>query len=160
MYFCPYFLYFLIDLDEICYISPVISLSHYEFMKISKVKAIMCLGNKENCTHVFYNFVWLVTILCRRLACNSIKQFQILWKSVQWKPYFTYKNKWNFAHIFYIFHLICITFFRRDIHKILLICESWLNESHTLLREVNDFLSILSTFIVRCGWNSVEEVPT
>jgi len=50
MYFCPY----LIDLGEIWYRSPVISLSHYEFMKISVVKAMMCLGNKENFTYVFY----------------------------------------------------------------------------------------------------------
>jgi hypothetical protein len=84
MTFCPYFLYFLIGMSEIQYRSPVISLSHCEFMKISAVKVIMCLGNKENSTHVFFTyFPDLVTILCTRLACNAIKQFQILWKSVQ-----------------------------------------------------------------------------
>jgi len=31
-----------------------ISLSHYGFMKINAVKAMMCLGNKENFTHVYY----------------------------------------------------------------------------------------------------------
>jgi len=75
VYFCPYFLYFLIDLGEFWYRSLVISLSHYEFMKISAVKAMMCLGNKENFTHVYYTD--LVTILCRILASNSIKQFQL-----------------------------------------------------------------------------------
>lgn len=58
MYFCPYFLYFLIDLGEIWYRSLVISLSHYDFMKISAVKAMMCLGNKENFTHVYYTVAW------------------------------------------------------------------------------------------------------
>jgi hypothetical protein len=122
MCFCRYFLYFLIDLGEIWYRSPVISLSHCEFMKISAVKAMMCLGNKENFTHVFYTVAWFGYSLCERLACNSIRQFQILWKSLRWKPYYiTYKNKWNFAHISYIFLLICITFFRRDVPKIWLI---------------------------------------
>jgi hypothetical protein len=43
---------------------------------------------------------------------------------------------------------------KRDIH------ESWLIDSHALLKGVNEFLAILGTFLDQFGRNSVQEIST
>jgi hypothetical protein len=88
-----------------------------------------------------------------------VKQARVLWKSAQWPSRFTSGCQRNFAHTYYISHPPWITIRTEDIHKCLLCaCEfhkNYDNESHTILRGVNEFLSILPTFHCATRWKVV-----
>ena len=60
----------------------------------------------------------------RRYQPNVLEHLWVLWKSVQWKPYYTYGDEWEFARHFYIFVSCRITFGKYD-HKIFEWCISW-----------------------------------
>ena len=74
-----------------------------------------------------------------------------------------FRCEWYFAHIFCTSHLPWITFRTDDIHKSLLcFCEfhkNQGNESHTILRDVNEFLSVLPTFYCATSWKVVSSSP-
>lgn len=79
------------------------------------------------------------------------------------KLYFTEGCKWTFALlsicIFDIFYQISVKFSVTDVYLLLLIScklyENGLSKSHTLLRGINEFLSILFAFIVQFHLNLV-----
>lgn len=84
------------------------------FMDISSVTAIFCLRASVN-FHPYFPYILndLGDIQYRKSLHNSVEQFWVLWKLKQFKPYFTQGCKWNFAHIFHIFHLIGIKQYRK-----------------------------------------------
>ena len=68
----------------------------------------------------------------------------------------------NFAHIFYTSHLPWTTFRTDNIHRILLCaCEfhkNQGNDGHTILSDVNEFLSALPTFHCATSWKVVGSI--
>jgi len=71
------------------------------------------------------------------------------------KSYFTYEHYLNFALVLYIFCPILLEFATDEVQGNLWCpcehCEDWCYQSHTVVRGINEFHSILSTFIVQFG---------
>ena len=71
------------------------------------------------------------------------------------KSYFTEGPYLKFALVFYIFCPILTEFATDEVQGNLWgpceYCEVWCYQSHTVVRDINEFLSILSTFTVQFG---------
>lgn len=87
--------------------------------------------------YFIYFLINLGEIGWRKSLCNAGDHLRVLWKSVQWKPCFTYGHKLNVFHIFCISRLVWMKFSTGDIQKNLIgdheFHKNPQSESHALL---------------------------
>jgi len=84
-----------------------------------------------------------------------VRQVRVSWQSAQWHLYHTWGSKSISAHTFHFSWLILVEFDLDDTCVTPLssgeFCENQHSESHTLFRGMNEYMSVLSTFMYDLG---------